>query len=143
MTPILLPVATEDVRHVWPQIRDRVAKLVGDLGEPCLPEDVYFELARGGTYLWTTDDVRGFIVVQVLVNPYSRTLHVWMASSEKGDWSPAVFDQIKAIATDNKCGSRHPCHDALHVRSGGFRWARVAAPRRRKAARSRCSFRSG
>jgi hypothetical protein len=104
MTPILLPVATEDVRHVWPQIRDRVAKLVGDLGEPCLPEDVYFELARGGTYLWTTDDVRGFIVVQVLVNPYSRTLHVWMASSEKGDWSPAVFDQIKAIATDNKCG---------------------------------------
>jgi hypothetical protein len=103
MTPQLTIVPTEQVRGYWPKIRDRVAALVELLSEPCLPEDIYFELVRGGTYLWTTDDVRGFIVTQVLVNPYSRTLHVWLAENEGGDWTLDVFEQIKGIAAENDC----------------------------------------
>jgi hypothetical protein len=73
--PVLHAVPTEGVRAVWPAIRDAVAEVHRlDPDGGWIVEDVYFELARGGTYLWTTEGNRGFIVTQVLVNPYSRKL---------------------------------------------------------------------
>lgn len=104
--PALQPVPTERVRAVWPDIRDAVAdvhRLDPDGG--WIPEDVFFELARGGTYLWTTEGNRGFIVAQVLVNPYSRKLHVWIAHNADGDWTPEFFEQLKDIAASNDCQS--------------------------------------
>lgn len=105
MTPILENVATERVREFWPLIRDRVMELSKLPGEEWLPEDVYHELLLGGTHLFTTAGVRGFIITQVLSNPYSRKLHVWLASNDDGDWTPRFFDQLKDIARVNDCGS--------------------------------------
>jgi hypothetical protein len=106
MTPVLQFVPTEQVRAYWPRIRDAVVAVHAlDPHSGWIPEDVYFELARGGTYLWTTEDVRGFIVTQVLVNPYSRNLHVWIAHNAGGDWSPQFFDQLKDMAAAENCTS--------------------------------------
>lgn len=106
MSAVLQFVPTDQVRDVWPKIRDAVAEVHAlDADSGWIPEDVYFELVRGGTYLWTTDDVRGFIVTQVLENPYSRKLHVWIAHNAGGDWTPEFFEQLKDLAASNNCNS--------------------------------------
>jgi hypothetical protein len=105
MTAILMHVPTERVREYWPQIRARVEELSQLPGEPWIAEDVYHELLLGGTHLFTTLDVRGFIVTQIRSNPYSRQMHVWLASNEGSDWTPEFFEQLKDIARANDCGS--------------------------------------
>lgn len=103
--PVLQFVPLDKVREFWPRIRDAVAEIAALDERRWLPEDVFHELRSGGTYLFTTEDVRGFIVTQILVNPYSRSLHVWLAHNVGGDWTPAFFDQLKDIAASNDCGS--------------------------------------
>jgi hypothetical protein len=101
--PVLQSVATADVRKFWPRIREAVEKIAALDHGRWIAEDVYHELRSGGTYLFTTEDVRGFIVAQICVNPYSRSLHVWLAHNDGGDWTPEFFDQLKDIAACNDC----------------------------------------
>jgi hypothetical protein len=104
VTDALIFVPPNMVRQYWPQIRDRVAELAQLPGEEWFPEDVYHELmGQSGTYLFTTPDVRAFLITQILVSPYSRKLHVWIASNvgdgDRGDF----FEQLKSIAAENNC----------------------------------------
>jgi hypothetical protein len=106
MSATLQFVPTDQVRAVWPSIRAAVEEVHAlDPHGGWIPEDVYFELVRGGTYLWTTEGNRGFFVTQVVENPYSRKLHVWIAHNADGDWAPEFFEQLKDIAAANNCGS--------------------------------------
>jgi hypothetical protein len=73
---------------------------------------------EGGTHLFTTPDFSGFLVTQILVSPYSRKLHVWLASNvgdgDRGDF----FEQLKSIAAENNC-------DTITFVSDRAGWKRV------------------
>jgi hypothetical protein len=91
------------LKGIWPHIRDRVQQLSELPGEDWLPEHVFHEILAGGTHLFTTSDFHAFLVTQILVSPYSRKLHVWLASNvgdgDRGDF----FEQLKSIAAENNC----------------------------------------
>jgi len=102
--PFLVMIETDEVRKVWPHVRDRVVDLAADCNEAWLAEDVYLELARGGSYLWATDDLQGFVVLQVHASPYERDLHVWIAcnrtSAPAGEFMPQLVDIAAAQGCD-------------------------------------------
>lgn len=91
------------LKSIWPELRERVAEISRLPGEDWLPEHVFFEIMDGRTHLFTTPDFRAFLVTQILVSPYSRKLHVWIASNvgdgNRGDF----FEQLKSIAAENNC----------------------------------------
>lgn len=98
-------VPANQVAKVWPQIRDRIESIRKRFNEPWLPEHVFHELIQGGTYLWTTPDLRGFVVLQVLASPYARDLHVWMAWNSAQGRAGEYMEQLKAIAAEQHCDS--------------------------------------
>jgi hypothetical protein len=118
MTPALMHAPPGSLRWVWPHIRDRVTELSNLPGEDWLPEHVFHEIMEGGTQLFTTEDFSGFLVTQILVSPYSRKLHVWIASNvgdgDRGDF----FEQLKSIAAENNC-------DTITFVSDRAGWKRV------------------
>lgn len=103
MTPALIPVSLKNLRRVWPLIRDRVQVLSELPGEDWLVEDVFHELMAGGTHLFTTAGFRGFLVAQILASPYSRKLHVWIASNVGGGERSDFLWQLKSLAAENDC----------------------------------------
>jgi hypothetical protein len=105
VTPALLHVPPSELGRIWPHIRPAIDRLSRLPGEDWLPEHVFHEIMSGGTYLFTTPDNRGFLVAQILVTPYSRTLHVWLASNEFAGARDDFFAQLKSIAEENRCNS--------------------------------------
>jgi hypothetical protein len=103
MTPALMFVPPSQLGRIWPELRERVTALSELPGEDWLPEHVFHEIMEGRTHLFTTADFSGFLVTQILVSPYSRKLHVWIASNvgdgDRGDF----FEQLKSIAAENNC----------------------------------------
>jgi hypothetical protein len=92
-----------ELGRVWPHVRDRVVALSQLPGEDWLPEHVFHEIMEGGTHLFTSPDFHAFLVTQILASPYSRKLHVWLASNV-GDGDRAdFFEQLKSIAAENDC----------------------------------------
>lgn len=102
-TQALTKVPIEELAVVWPKVRDRIQALRDRFDEPWLPEHVFLEIMQGGTYLWTTGDLRGFVVLQVLASPYSRDLHVWMAWNDTEARVGDYLEQLKALATEHGC----------------------------------------
>lgn len=103
MTAPLMHVQPRDLKRIWPHIRARVQALSELPGQDWLAEHVFHELMDGGTHLFTTEGFRGFIVTQILASPYSRKLHVWLASKVgDGDRSEYLW-QLKSIAAENDC----------------------------------------
>lgn len=103
MTPQLVHVKPEFLGRAWPLIRDRVAELSRLPGEDWLPEHVFHELMLGGTNLFTTPDFRGFLVTQILASPYSRKLHVWLASNVGDGVRSEFMAQLFDVAAENDC----------------------------------------
>lgn len=103
MTPALMHVPPSELMRVWPHIRDAVEDLSMTPGEDWLPEHVFHEIMLGGTHLFTTPDFRAFLITQLLVTPYSRTLHVWLGNNEWAGERRDFFEQLKSIAAENNC----------------------------------------
>lgn len=103
MTPALIFVPQPELRRVWPNVREALAKLSEADRHEWIPEDVYRELSVGGTYLFTSPDFRAFLITQILVSPYARELHVWAASNEWAGDRLDFFAQLKSIAAENEC----------------------------------------
>ena len=96
-------VPPERLREYWPDVRPALERMIAEHDELWLPEDVYADIMAGGANLFTTTDVRGFVVTQFLKTPYSRTLHVWIAHNEGHGRAAGFFEQIKDIARANDC----------------------------------------
>lgn len=101
----LVPVAAGKVADTWPSIRPMLERLRARFNERWLPEHVFMECVNGTSYLWTTPDLCGFVVLQVIATPYARDLHVWIACNETGARAGDYLSQIKAIAAENDCQS--------------------------------------
>lgn len=99
----LVPVAVGDIASVWPSIRDRLQAMSARFKERWMPEHVFLECMNGSSYLWTTADLCGFVVLQILATPYARDLHVWIACNETDARAGDYLDQIKVIAAENGC----------------------------------------
>lgn len=99
----LSKVQFDELRHVWPKVRPQLQALREEHGEPWLPEDVFHEILMGGTHLWTTPADDGFVVLQVLLTPYSKDLHVWIACNRTAARAADYWEQLKTIAADNDC----------------------------------------
>jgi hypothetical protein len=89
---------------VWVQVRDRIEAIRAASNEPALAEHIFYEIMEARAHLWTTADLRGFVVLQVLPSPYATDLHVWMAWNEAGH-AGDFMEQLKVIAADNGCTS--------------------------------------
>lgn len=98
-------VPPSELGRIWPEIRDRVEEASKWPGEDWLPEHMFHEIMLGGTHLFTTPDFSGFLVTQILVSPYSRKLHVWLASNLGDGARGDFFEQLKSIAAKNDCTS--------------------------------------
>ena len=105
MTPFLTPVQSPKLlREIWPAIRPAVERLQRKDDSGWLVDDMYAELVRfDGTYLWTTADLYGFVVLQVLASPYAKNLHVWIASNATEAGAAGFVEQLKGIAVDAGC----------------------------------------
>lgn len=99
----LVRVTPAELGAVWPKIRDRIEAVRARRREAWLAEHVFHEIMAGGAYLWTTPDLRGFVVLQVLAAPYARDLHVWIAWNDTEARAGDYLDQLKALAADNGC----------------------------------------
>lgn len=103
MTDPLVKVSPAELPDVWPKVRDRIEEIRSRFNEQWLPEHIFYEILQGGTHLWTTPDLRGFVVLQVLVSPYARDLHVWLAWNDTEARVADYFEQLKALAEENGC----------------------------------------
>lgn len=88
---------------MWPFIRPKLEATRDRFNERWLPEHVFFECMNGSSYLWTTPDLCGFVVLQILASPYARDLHVWIACNETDARAGEFIEQLKAIAAENGC----------------------------------------
>lgn len=93
----------EHVREAWPLVRDRIAAIARDCGEPWMPEDVFVQLMAANAYLWGTPDLSGFLILQVSAQPYGRELHCWIVSNQTGEPPSAYWDQLLEIAREQNC----------------------------------------
>ncbi|HEV2078707.1 MAG TPA: hypothetical protein VGR19_02255 [Allosphingosinicella sp.] len=103
MTEALTMILPEDVRDVWPTVRGRIAAIQEACDEPWLPEDVFNELVNAQAFLWGTEDLKGFLILQVPPQPYGRELHCWICCNETGEPPLAYWEQLLGIARDNQC----------------------------------------
>lgn len=101
--PLLIHVGPSDLRRIWPMIRERVAGIAVATGEPWIAEDVYAEIAAGTAWLWATDDLGCFIVIQIGVATYSRDLVVWVASEETDARAADFLPQVQVMARECGC----------------------------------------
>lgn len=93
----------DDVRDRWPSVRDRIASIGEECGERWMAEDVFYQLMTGSAYLWGTDDLSGFMILQVGAQPYGRELHCWICSNQSGEPPIAYWDQLLEIAREQQC----------------------------------------
>jgi hypothetical protein len=103
MTDRLTMVLPQDARAAWPHVRDQIAEIARACGERWIAEDVFFQLGAGGAYLWTLDDFSGFLVIQIVVEPYGRELHCWICYNKSGEPPIAYWDQLLEIAREQNC----------------------------------------
>jgi len=96
----------EQLRSVWPRVRDGLAKVQEASPEPWWPEDVYHALKTGAAQLFTAGD-DALVVTAIDVEPFSgnRTLHLWAGYSEGESVVDAAIDQLKRIARESGCTS--------------------------------------
>lgn len=100
---VLLPVSLEELRGVWPDVRDRIAAIAARFDQPWIAEDVFHELVVGNSHLWVSEDRTLFAVLRVFATMYERTLHVWVAGNDGPAPMEAYLEAMKAIAADNAC----------------------------------------
>jgi hypothetical protein len=103
MTDILTMTPPADIREVWPTLRDRVAQIQLECDEPWLPEDVFNQLMGGQAFLWGTEGLEGFLVLQLAEQPYGRELHCWICCNGTGEPPIAYWPQLLGIAADHHC----------------------------------------
>ena len=101
MTPRLEMIPTHGLRQVWPLIRERLAALA--TREMWIPEEVFAELVGSGTYLWTTPEAEGFVVLQIHQTPFERVLHCWIACNSSETPAADYLPQLCEIASENNC----------------------------------------
>ena len=100
--PLIMRKASE-ASALWPHIRPALEALLERQPDAWLPEHVFHEIMLGTSYLWTTPDLCGFVVLQVRVSPYARDLHVWIACNGTDARAGDFFPQLKAIAAEQDC----------------------------------------
>ena len=103
MTQQLTMTLPPNVRAAWPVIRERVARMHAACGEPWLPEDVFNELVNARAFLWGTEDLEGFLVLQVVPQSYANELHCWLCYNATTEGVGAYWEQLQAIARENEC----------------------------------------
>ena len=103
IAPTLFPVAPDQLRASWKEIRDRIDKLSIDLVQPWMPEDVYHEILTGNAHLWALADLSGFVVLRLFASNYERVLHVWICCNASSHRMVDYLEQIKGIAEANDC----------------------------------------
>lgn len=96
-------IPTDLVRVVWPNVVDRIKDLSEEAGDGWLAEDVYVELVTGAAYLWGTEQMAGFVVLVILVAPWGRDLHVWIADNDTQENAAYYWPQLLQIARDHQC----------------------------------------
>ncbi len=92
-----------ELRTVWPTIREQIEGIASTCSEPWIAEDVYHEILSGNAYLWMTEDRDAFVVLTVQAAPYTRDLHVWIASNQAEARAADYWPQLRAIAAGAKC----------------------------------------
>lgn len=102
--PRLLLVPSENLREVWPALRERIAALGTRTSEPWLVEDVFADIVAGNSHLWVTHDLAGFVVLTVWSAAYARDLHVWLGDNETEATAAEFVPQIREIARSLNCG---------------------------------------
>lgn len=100
-TPRLEMIPSRGLRMVWPLIRARLDALAED--EFWVSEEVFAEIAGGNTYLWTTPQAEGFVVLQLHVTAFERVLHVWVAINDSDADPGAFIPQLLEIAAGHGC----------------------------------------
>lgn len=103
MDEALSIVSAGELRRFWPLVRDRIASLCAATNEPWLPEDVYHELLTGASHLWITPRADGFVVLSIMVAPYTRDLHVWIACNDTVARAAEFWPQLREIASAHSC----------------------------------------
>lgn len=96
-------VPPERIREVWPLIRERISALSVDAAEPWMAEDVFADLVGARSFLWVTEECRGFIIVSTWTAPFARDLHVWIACNDMMDNAAAYLPEVKRIAKVMNC----------------------------------------
>jgi hypothetical protein len=96
-------VSPAELRHVWAQVRDRVAALADKHNQPWIADDVFHELLVGNSHMWALDDLSGFLVLRVFATLYERTCHAWICCNASSDRIADYLEQLKGIAEDNDC----------------------------------------
>lgn len=103
MEETLLPVALEHLRFVWPDITERLGKLIERCGEAILPEDVYHEILIGNAYLFALPDRDGFVIVKLVGHTGGRDLFVWWAWNDSDPSAQVYLEQLKVLAGEQEC----------------------------------------
>lgn len=101
---LLSVIPAAEVRAVWPHLRERLEHVITRNAESWLVEDVYLAIMRGEAYLWATEALGCFVVLQVQVSSHgARDLHVWIASEETDLRAVDYMEQIRHIGQEAQC----------------------------------------
>lgn len=103
IAPTMTPILPAQLRPVWREIRERIARLADKLEQPWAPEDVFHEILVGNAHLWALSDLSGFVVLRLFATDYERVLHVWICCNSSGHKIADYLEQIKGIAAANDC----------------------------------------
>lgn len=77
-------IQTEELYHVWKEIRKGLWSIKDKCKEKWIPEDVYVSLMSGISQLFVTED-NGFVIVYPRKSWDGNELFIWCAYSEEGD----------------------------------------------------------
>ena len=118
-------VKPENLRKIWPFVRQGLEVILRKSPEAWIPEDIYADCFAGRSLLWVfVEDTYpcGFVVLQ----PIGDNLHIWCAYG-KGDFD-AGMDHVLRIAREG--GARTISFDSW--RKGWVRKAQALGFRPRK-----------
>lgn len=93
----------DGVRRVWPQIRDRIDAVRIACSEQWFTEDVFNALVGAQAFLWGTDDLSGFLIVQLPEQPFGRELHCWIVCNGTDEPPLAYWEQLREMAAECGC----------------------------------------
>lgn len=101
--PKLVFFPPEQLWEAWPKIVDRLSAIAESCGERWTAKDVFDALQQPSAFLWGTEDLAGFIIVELPVLPHGRELHCWIVANGSDAPPAAYWPQLLEMAAEHDC----------------------------------------
>lgn len=92
-----------EVRERWDWVRGGLTQIIGKTGEKWLPEDVFFSVMAGQSYLYDAGDGQGFVVLKIDSEWGLKYLFCWCAWSDKIGAFDRSLPAMKQLAKQAGC----------------------------------------